>query len=206
MQQRKLGFFAVLMAWVMVLSPVLQGMALPAATPAVLAGTQHYTMIDLTPAGATSAAATAIANGQQVGSVGLGQPAVNHAFIWNGDASSTVDLGVGSAVAIGSGQQVGTVNGRAALWSGTPESFVDLNPGIYEQSAATGVANGQQVGWATRRAPCIENKGACGGGSGTSASDTMPTVGSQSRPAACGRGKTSGTRIATRRITRMSAA
>ena len=162
-----------LMTLVLGVGPALQVLAAPAAgfaaTPAaalVVPG-QHYTMVDLTPPGATTATAAGISGAQEVGSVGSGQASVSHAFMWNGDANSAVDLGLGSAVATSGGQQVGSANSHAALWSGTAESLVDLNPGVYTQSAATGIANGQQVGWATRQASCIENKGACGGGNGT---------------------------------------
>lgn len=171
MKQLKSGLFTTFLTLILGLSPALQISAAPVArmataTALVVAG-QHYTMVDLTPAGANTATASGLAGGQEVGTVGLGQPSVNHAFIWNGGTNSVVDLGVGSALATNGSQQVGSANSHAALWSGTPGSLVDLNPGIYEQSAATSIANGQQVGWATRRAPCVENKGACGGGNGT---------------------------------------
>lgn len=171
MKQLKSGLFTTFLTLIMGLNPALQIAAAPVArmataTALVVAG-QHYTMVDLTPAGGNTATAAGLAGGQEVGTVGLGQPSVNHAFLWNGGTNSVVDLSVGSALATNGSQQVGSANSHAALWSGTPESLVDLNPGIYEQSAATSIANGQQVGWATRRAPCVENKGACGGGNGT---------------------------------------
>ena len=78
-----------------------------------------------------------------------------------------VDLGVGAAAAIRDGQQVGSANDHAALWSGTAESLIDLNPANWTQSVAVGVRGGQQVGSATRRVPCEVNKGDCGGGDGT---------------------------------------
>ena len=51
---------------------------------------------------------------------------------------------------VGDGQQVGFVmNPRtlhALLWTGAPESAVDLNPAGFSTSAAYGVSGGQQVG------------------------------------------------------------
>src|SRR5689334_11122935 len=70
-----------------------------AATPSG----QHYTMIDLTPAGAAGASVAGTSGIQQVGSAGFvtdtvtGPSVVNHAMTWNGDAGSAIDLGVGTA-------------------------------------------------------------------------------------------------------------
>ena len=52
----------------------------------------------------------------------------------------------------GSGQQVGFgrpgvgTNTHALIWSGTSQSFIDVNPTDYDGSFLYGVANGQQVG------------------------------------------------------------
>jgi hypothetical protein len=153
---------------------------------------RHYIMIDLTPAGATTSSAAGISGTQQVGTAGFratatGQ-AVNHAVLWNGSASSMVDLGVGTAAAIRDGHQVGSANDHAALWTGTAESLVDLNPSNWTQSVAVGVRGGQQVGSATRQVPCTVGK-QCGGdgtktefhpflwfGSAASAVDLTPLV------------------------------
>jgi hypothetical protein len=130
---------------------------------------QHYTMIDLTPAGSAGASIAGTSGTQQVGSAGLvtdtptGPSVVNHAMVWSGDAGSRIDLGVGTAMALSNGQQAGTANTHAALWNGTAESLIDLNPSFWDQSAATGAAFGQQVGWASRRTVC----GECGGGTTT---------------------------------------
>jgi hypothetical protein len=60
------------------------------------------------------------------------------------------------AIATGDGQQVGHVwadNGlpRAALWSGTAESYVSLAPRRFATSTAWRCARGFQVGWANER-------------------------------------------------------
>lgn len=129
---------------------------------------QSYALIDLTPAGFVGSTAVGASGPQQVGNAGLvgatGQPAVNHAVVWNGSAASVVDLGAGTAQAVGDGQQVGTVNNHAALWLGSAESRVDLNPSPWTQSVAAGVGGGRQVGSATRSVVCTEKKGQCPNG------------------------------------------
>lgn len=131
---------------------------------------QHYTMIDLTPTGATSATAVGISGAQQFGNVGFPSPTTpgtteNHVVLWSGSANNFTDLGVGNALAVGDGQQVGfNAFGQAALWSGTPDSYVGLNPVGWDTSAASGVGGGQQVGTANRQQPCgLKKGGACGG-------------------------------------------
>ncbi|MCL6508340.1 MAG: hypothetical protein K6T59_15095 [Bryobacteraceae bacterium] len=61
---------------------------------------------------------------------------------------------------IGGGQQVGDSNNlrsggssHALLWSGTPESLVDLHPSGWDASFATGVAGGWQSGYLERLSP-----------------------------------------------------
>src|SRR5690349_605364 len=87
--------------------------------------TRHYTMIDLTPHGATTAKIAAISAGQQAGTAAFASPtagtAENHAGLWSGDASSFVDMGLGSVYGAADGQQVGVVNGMAALWTGSAD-------------------------------------------------------------------------------------
>jgi hypothetical protein len=132
---------------------------------------QSYVVIDLTPAGSATSSAAGVSGSQQVGSAGFaaaaGQPFVSHAVLWNGSASGAIDLGPGTANAVGDGQQVGSANGHAALWLGTAASRVDLNPSQWGQSAAAGAAGGRQVGWATRSVPCTTRKGRCSGGERT---------------------------------------
>src|SRR5438132_10244406 len=155
MKQRRLTMIIAVLVAAFSFNPLL-----PAIAARPLLSTpdgQHYTMIDLTPAGSATASIAGLSATQQVGSAGFvtntatGPSVVNHAMVWSGDAGSAIDLGVGAALAISNGQQAGSANTHAALWNGTAESLVDLNPSLWEQSAATGIAAGQQVGWASRR-------------------------------------------------------
>lgn len=128
-----------------------------------------YAFVDLTPPGSVGSNATGASGIQQVGNAGLvgassGQPAVNHAMLWQGAATGAVDLGAGTALAVGDGQQAGSVNNHAALWLGSAASRVDLNPSAWTQSVAAGVGGGQQVGSATRSVTCTTKKGQCPGG------------------------------------------
>ncbi|HEV7894095.1 MAG TPA: hypothetical protein VGP08_25995 [Pyrinomonadaceae bacterium] len=146
---------------------------LTAAAQTAAAPVRHYTMIDLTPAGATTATAVGLSGAQQFGNAGFPSAAApgtteNHIVLWSGGADGFTDLGVGTATAIGDGQQVGfTSFGYAALWSGTPESIVYLNPAGWNTSAANGVGGGQQVGVANQQRVCGEKKGGCGSGTYT---------------------------------------
>lgn len=80
-----------------------------------------------------------------------------YALLWNGPnnlvylSSRTTGGGIGYALATDGAQQVGAVSGPiggdAALWSGTADSFVSLNPSGYDQSYAEGVWGGMQVGY-----------------------------------------------------------
>ncbi|MEW6125851.1 MAG: hypothetical protein AB1757_02205 [Acidobacteriota bacterium] len=161
-------FIALVMVAFLSIHPLFNTFAAQAAPPPL----QHYTVIDLTPAGATAATALGISGTTQVGTANFpvpGDPSLTetHAVIWSGSADQMIDLGIGSALAASDGQQVGSAFGRAVLWSGTPESQINLHPIIAEQSIATGVAGNQQVGWGRWRVACVEKKGACGGGDGT---------------------------------------
>jgi hypothetical protein len=146
---------------------------LTAAAQTAAAPVRHYTMIDLTPAGATTATAVGLSGVQQFGNAGFPSAVTpgtieNHAVLWSGDADGFTDLGVGTATAVGDGQQVGfDAFGQAALWTGTPESFVNLNPAGWNTSAASGVGGGQQVGVANQQRVCGEKKGGCGSGTYT---------------------------------------
>jgi len=126
------------------------------------------------PARQTRALATA-------GDVQVGEYGRNwslHAALWRGTSASMVDLHptppagyppdvqVSTASGAGDGQQVGTVSwkktelatpvGRAALWTGSAASFVDLTPARFKQAWARACARGFQVGWATRLARTTE--------------------------------------------------
>lgn len=167
MKQRRLTMIIAVLVAAVSLNPLLPAIAARPLLPTP--DGQHYTMIDLTPTGSTGASVAGTSGTQQVGSAGFvtatdaGPSVINHAMVWNGDAGSAVDLGVGTAMAISNGQQAGSANAHAALWNGTAESLIDLNPAFWDQSAATGIAAGQQVGWASRRTIC----GECGGGTTT---------------------------------------
>lgn len=129
---------------------------------------QSYVLIDLSPAGSVGSSAAGASGLQQVGSAGFvsgaGQAAVNHAVLWSGSAAGVIDLGVGTALAVGDGQQAGSANNHAALWLGSAGSRVDLNPASWTQSVAAGVGGGRQVGSATRSVVCTTKKGQCPGG------------------------------------------
>ena len=99
-----------------------------------------------------------VADGIQVGYVGGARQ--RHGCLWRGTTESHIDLHppsdrlVGSDIlGAGDGQQVGHVwdeemaNG-AALWDGSPESFVSLAPAGFVRSTAWACARGFQVGWA----------------------------------------------------------
>jgi hypothetical protein len=133
---------------------------------------QRYVVIELTPPGSTTSSAAGVFGTQQVGSAGFGaasagQQVVNHAVLWNGSATGVIDLGPGTANAVGGGQQVGSANDHAALWLGSAGTLVDLNPSQWTQSVANGVGGGRQVGAATRLVPCTTKKGKCTGGNKT---------------------------------------
>jgi hypothetical protein len=144
------------------------GSLVHAQTPPPAQPAQSYVLIDLTPAGSVGSTAAGASGSQQVGSAGLvtaaGQPAVEHALLWSGSAAGAIDLGVGKALAVGDGQQVGSANNRAALWLGSVGSLTDLNPLQWAQSVAAGAGGGQQVGSATRSVVCTAKKGQCPNG------------------------------------------
>jgi hypothetical protein len=139
-----------------------------ARVPQAAQPAQSYVVIDLSPAGSVGSSAAGASGTQQVGSAGFvsvaGQTPVNHAVLWSGAGAGAIDLGAGTALAVGDGQQVGSANNRAALWLGSAGSRVDLNPSQWTQSAAAGVGGGRQVGSATRSVVCTEKKGQCPGG------------------------------------------
>lgn len=169
MRRKLSGFIASAIALLLSLASLPITAAAQTAAPPV----QHYTMIDLTPAGATTAAAVGVSGAQQLGNVGFPSAAApgtteNHVVLWSGGANGFTDLGVGTATAVGDGQQVGfDAFGQAALWTGTPESRVFLTPVGWNTSAASGVGGGQQVGTANQQRVCGEKKGACGSGTYT---------------------------------------
>jgi hypothetical protein len=120
-------------------------------------------VVDLTPSGFMSAGAAATDGVQQVGQGSTGGE--SRALLWSGTASSAVDLHPAAlgyiyssgASGVGGGQQVGTglvrregpyapIRSHALLWTGSPESVVDLHPCGFDESDALAVAAGRQVG------------------------------------------------------------
>lgn len=169
MRQKLSAFIASAIALLLSLG----ALPLTAAAQTAAAPVQHYTMIDLTPAGALTATAVGVAGAQQFGNAGFPSAAApgtteNHAVLWSGGANGFTDLGLGTATAVADGQQVGfSAFGDAVLWTGTPESIVYLTPTGWNTSAASGVGGGQQVGTATQQRVCGEKKGGCGSGTYT---------------------------------------
>src|SRR5690242_14930907 len=139
MKQRRLFMIIAVLVAAIWLNPLLPVIAARPLSPAP--NGQHYTMIDLTPAGSAGASIAGTSGTLQVGSAGFvtdtptGPSVVNHAMVWSGDAGSAIDLGVGTALAISNGQQAGSANTHAALWNGTAQSLIDLNPTFWDQSA-----------------------------------------------------------------------
>jgi hypothetical protein len=129
---------------------------------ALLWNGSRESVVELTgPDPARDATAAGVAQGIQVGS--FGGSGWQRACLWRGTSASCLELHpadtklLGSeAMGIGDGQQVGHVWGesrmpRAALWSGSPESFVDLAPQGSVRSTAWRSARGFQVGWAAEQ-------------------------------------------------------
>jgi hypothetical protein len=126
--------------------------------------------VDLTPATVTSSTVNGISGSQQVGSF-LTNNLVPfaHACLWSGTAASFVDLhpaaasnsqpGGGSnsvALATDGTQQggwagVGSLARAASLWSGTADSWVNLNPAGSVESVVNAMGDGLQVGFASFR-------------------------------------------------------
>lgn len=121
MRRLPLKFLASAVALALCLIP--SGNIALARVPLTAQLTQSYVLIDLSPASSVGSAAAGASGSQQVGSAGFvsatAQPAVNHAMLWSGSGAGVIDLGVGTALAVGDGQQVGSANNHAALWLGS---------------------------------------------------------------------------------------
>lgn len=117
-------------------------------------------MVDLNPAGYSGSEAIAASiNGQQVGHA-FEADSISRPFLWNGSASSFVDLSPagledGEALGIFGTQQVGVVtssatggNSHAVLWNSSAASMVDLNPVNSNLSQANATDGMHQVGFA----------------------------------------------------------
>src|SRR5947209_11974481 len=154
MEKKLISLVASFVALLMCFGPAVRYCAAQTTAPAL----QHYTMIDLTPAGATTSTTSGTSGAQQVGSASFPVPASpgqteTHALLWSCTAGAFTDLGPGTAYAVGDGQQAGIAFNHAALWSGISGSLVDLNPNLWDSSVASGVAGAQQVGSATVTRP-----------------------------------------------------
>ncbi|HKX83386.1 MAG TPA: hypothetical protein VJL58_04120, partial [Pyrinomonadaceae bacterium] len=150
------------------------GMPLPEDSHAVLWIGNSSTPIDLNPAGFDFSTATDTDGARQVGVAyhpNIASSITRVAALWNGSAGSFVPLcafpycGNSVAYAIGGDQQVGFTDNttmctpqctpfpllHAALWRGTPETYVDLHPvGVgCERSFAFDTDGVQQVGYGT---------------------------------------------------------
>ncbi|MEQ1822036.1 MAG: hypothetical protein ABL949_05985 [Fimbriimonadaceae bacterium] len=109
----------------------------------------QWVVFNLHPAGATYSRAYGVHGSQQVGESNIG--GVTRASLWNGTATSWVDLGpAGSsrswAYGVNGGKQVGNVDYHACFWTGTAGSIVSLNTGAMTLSFAYGASGSQQVG------------------------------------------------------------
>ena len=122
---------------------------------------------NLNPTNYSSSTALGTDGTQQVGSAGSGTA---HAILWSGSASSYVDLnpsewvdseadGVDGTQQVGYGAPPGSnpdytlaaSDVQALLWTGSADSYVDLNPTGYLLSQALATNGAQQVGeaWVT---------------------------------------------------------
>ncbi|MHB0999293.1 MAG: PxKF domain-containing protein [Armatimonadota bacterium] len=76
--------------------------------------------------------------------------------IWNRSTLEMTDLGRGWIESVYNGYQVGSTDvvnrEHAAMWNGTADSLVDLNPVGAEASGALGISGNCQVGWAAFQA------------------------------------------------------
>jgi hypothetical protein len=116
----------------------------------------QFSSSNVNPPGANHSLLLDAALGQQVGAAGA-SGGTQHATLWTGSATTTVDLtppGYSRSTCNGTdgihqvGHAVppsGTPQG-ACLWTGTAASFVDLHPPGANLSDAMGVGGGQQVG------------------------------------------------------------
>lgn len=125
--------------------------------------TGQYVATDLNPAGYVRSVARASFNGVGYGfgtaTGGIG----DHALIFNQDGS-TVNLhpfshyfSYSGVMAVDGMFQLGVANDggydHAALWAGSANTFVDLNPPGYNESYILGASDGVQVGWCALNTP-----------------------------------------------------
>ncbi len=99
----------------------------------------------MNPIGATTSQISSAADGQQVGSATIG--GISVAGYWSNSGGSFVSLAPSTFTNISvtdteAGLQVGTLDGKATLWRGTPGSAIDLHalvPAGYSASRAEGI-------------------------------------------------------------------
>jgi hypothetical protein len=95
---------------------------------------------------------TAVSGASQVG-YGLHGPSARiHPFLWNSSSSSWMSLAPtsqdnGAAYASWGDRQGGHLWGRAALWSGSASTYVDIHPSGFISSWVYGMRDAQQVGY-----------------------------------------------------------
>jgi hypothetical protein len=117
---------------------------------------QQWTAVRLHPDGTVYSEIRALGPGVQAGSFQQSSADPIVPVLWQGSSTSLTPLVVGpqvtgDAFAIWTDTQVGDVNGQAALWHSTPESFVNLRPTQLSEAAA--VRAGMQVGYAFYSSP-----------------------------------------------------
>ncbi len=117
--------------------------------------------------------------------------------LWHSSSSQWIDLAPGPGVngivyGMHGGYQVGSLNGHATLWSGTPESLVDLHPSWAEGSVASAIWGDEQVGH-TWVGTGYTGRAALWGGSAASHVNLHPAGAVQSRAGAVAAGQQGGT-------------
>lgn len=87
-------------------------------------------------------------NGNQQAGYATASPTWNgwSAVLWTGSDNSMINLGPGQVFGIWGDKQVGRSAGHAALWSGTAQSYVDLNPTNIASSTLYGIYANDYVG------------------------------------------------------------
>lgn len=107
---------------------------------------QQWTAVVLHPAGALYSEVSAVTASRQGGSITRAS-GLTEAGTWSGSAASWVALSgdPGWVFGMDENQQVGQFHG-AALWRGTPASFVSLHPQGLSSSGASAVCGNIQVG------------------------------------------------------------
>ncbi len=129
-----------------------------AALTGAACGQYQWTAVPLHPGGASFSHANAVSGSLQGGTVKFSGDNVRP-VLWNGSADSWSDLtpswalggvlnGMDASAQVGQLAPAANVY-HAAMWRGTPESAVDLNPDGYRASEAFAVSEGMQAGMAT---------------------------------------------------------